>query len=152
MDELGFFADPGARMGYLAGQQARAVRVIIDIGMHLELEIPQDQGGAEPFQPGQRWTPALAHQFFALNSGFSDEHLNSEIARYLEIPGQAIGYKLGERAWLSGRKRARERAGADFDLLTWHTEALAVGSLGLDDLIIELGTLGRRESRVPVGD
>jgi uncharacterized protein (DUF885 family) len=142
MDEVGFFTDPGARLGYLAGQQARAVRVIVDIGMHLELEIPADQGGAEPFEVGQRWTPELAHRFLGLNCGLSQEHLDSEIVRYLEMPGQAIGYKVGERAWLTGRERARQQFGANFDLRAWHTAALAAGSLGLDDLVSELSTFG----------
>jgi uncharacterized protein (DUF885 family) len=151
MDELDMFADPAARMGYLTGQQIRAIRVIIDLGMHLELEIPADQGGAEPFAVGQRWTPELALEFFGLNSGLSQEYLNSEIVRYLEMPGQAIGYKLGERAWLAGREEARRRLGPDFDLKAWHTAALASGSLGLDDLVAELGVLGGPET-TPKGD
>ena len=52
MDELGFFQDPARRLGFLVAQQLRAVRVVIDIGMHLELDIPTDQ----PFHPGERWT------------------------------------------------------------------------------------------------
>ena len=146
MDELGQFTDPAARMGYLIGQQIRAIRVIIDIGMHLELEIPADQGGAEPFAVGQRWTPDLARDFFGRNTGLSAEYLDSEVVRYLEMPGQAIGYKLGERAWLAGREKARTRLGPDFDLRAWHTAALASGSLGLDDLVAELGALGDPEN------
>ncbi|MGY2062836.1 DUF885 family protein, partial [Nocardia gipuzkoensis] len=49
-------------------------------------------------------------------------------------PGQAIGYKLGERAWLRGRAAAEAAKGADFDLKAWHMAALSMGSLGLDDL------------------
>ena len=60
MDELGFLTDPERRLGYLDAQMMRACRVIIDIGMHLELEIPADS----PFHPGERWTPELAHEFF----------------------------------------------------------------------------------------
>jgi uncharacterized protein (DUF885 family) len=142
MDEIGFFTDPGGRLGYLAGQQARAIRVIVDLGMHLELEIPADQGGAEPFEVGRRWTPELARRFMGLHSGLSAEHLDSEIVRYLEMPGQAIGYKVGERAWLTGRERAKQRFRADFDLRRWHTQALAAGSLGLDDLVTELAGFG----------
>ena len=61
--------------------------------------------------------------------------------RYLGIPGQAISYKLGERAWLAGREAARARQGADFDLKAWHMAALSQGSLGLDDLAAELAEL-----------
>jgi uncharacterized protein (DUF885 family) len=137
MDELGFFADPGRRLGFLVGQQLRAVRVIIDIGMHLELEIPRDQ----PFHPGERWTPELGHQFLLANAGTDTGFLDSEIVRYLGVPGQAIGYKLGERVWLEGRAEAQRRRGADFDLKAWHMAALSQGSLGLDDLREELAAL-----------
>ncbi|HEX2810593.1 MAG TPA: DUF885 domain-containing protein [Kineosporiaceae bacterium] len=144
MDELGYLADPGHRLGYLDAQRMRAVRVIIDIGMHLELEIPRDQGGAEPFHPGERWTPALARDFFGRNSGRPADYLDSELIRYLGGPGQAISYKLGERAWLAGREAARAahaRRGEEFDLRAWHMAALSQGSLGLDDLVDELGAL-----------
>jgi len=144
MDELGYLTDPGHRLGYLDAQQMRAVRVIVDLGMHLELEIPKDQGGADPFHPGERWTPALAREFFGLNSGRSADFLDSELVRYLGGAGQAISYKLGERAWLAGREAARvahtARGGA-FDLKAWHMAALSQGSLGLDDLVAELSLL-----------
>ncbi|HVN12830.1 MAG TPA: DUF885 domain-containing protein [Kineosporiaceae bacterium] len=144
MDELGFLTDPAARIGYLDAQQMRAVRVVVDLGMHLELPIPADQGVPEPFHPGERWTPQLAREFFGANSGRPPEFLDSEIVRYLGWPGQAIGYKLGERAWLAGREAARrQRAarGETFDLKTWHMAALSQGSLGLDDLVDELSAL-----------
>jgi uncharacterized protein (DUF885 family) len=144
MDELGFLTEPGERLGYLDAQQMRAVRVIIDIGMHLRLEIPREQGGGVPFRPGERWTPALAREFFGLNSGRPGDFLDSEIIRYLGMPGQAIGYKLGERAWLAGRAAARavhEGRGEVFDAKAWHMAALSQGSLGLDDLTDELARL-----------
>lgn len=62
----------------------------------------------------------------------------SEFTRYLSLPGQAIGCKLGERAWLLGREKARERNGGSFELRARHTAALSQGSLGLDDLVDEL--------------
>ena len=144
MDELGFLSDPGARLGYLDAQQLRAVRVIIDIGMHLELPIPAQQGGPEPFHPGERWTPGLAREFLGLNSGRPEAFLDSELVRYLGGPGQAISYKLGERAWLAGRDAARAAhaaRGEVFDPKSWHMAALSQGSLGLDDLLDELGRL-----------
>lgn len=137
MDELGFLTGEGHRLGYLDAQQLRAVRVIIDIGMHLELEIPSDQ----PFHPGQRWTPELGREFFGANSGRDPEFADSELVRYLGIPGQAISYKLGERAWLAGRAAAERAQGADFDLKRWHMAALSMGSLGLADLTDELAAL-----------
>ncbi|MET9058790.1 DUF885 domain-containing protein [Streptomyces antibioticus] len=137
MDELGFLTDPEERLGYLDAQMMRAVRVIVDIGMHLELEIPADS----PFHPGERWTPELAQEFFGAHSSRPADFVESELTRYLSIPGQAIGYKLGERAWLLGRERARERHGDAFDLKSWHMAALSQGSLGLDDLVDELAAL-----------
>ncbi|MGW0883316.1 DUF885 domain-containing protein [Streptomyces sp. NPDC002671] len=137
MDELGYLTNPEERLGYLDAQMMRAVRVIIDIGMHLELEIPADS----PFHPGERWTPELAQEFFGAHSSRPADFVESELTRYLTMPGQAIGYKLGERAWLLGREKARERHGAGFDLKAWHMAALSQGSLGLDDLVDELSQL-----------
>ncbi|MEH0542680.1 DUF885 domain-containing protein [Streptomyces sp. B21-105] len=137
MDELGFLTDAEERLGYLDAQMMRAVRVVIDIGMHLELTIPADS----PFHPGERWTPELAQEFFGAHSSRPADFVESELTRYLTIPGQAIGYKLGERAWLLGRERARERRGDAFDLKSWHMAALSQGSLGLDDLLDELSQL-----------
>lgn len=137
MDELGYFKDAEQRLGYLDCQMMRAARVIVDIGMHLGLEIPADS----PFHPGETWTPDLAQEFFGLHSGRPADFVESELTRYLSMPGQAIGYKLGERAWLLGRDNARAAHGDSFDLKAWHMAALSQGSLGLDDLVDELSKL-----------
>lgn len=137
MDELGFLADAEQRLGYLDAQMMRSTRVIVDIGMHLELEIPADS----PFHPGERWTPELAQEFFGTHSGRPADFVESELVRYLGMPGQAIGYKLGERAWLTGRENARRAHGDAFDAKRWHMAALSQGSLGLDDLVAELSAL-----------
>ncbi|MEJ8655810.1 MULTISPECIES: DUF885 domain-containing protein [Streptomyces] len=137
MDELGFLPDAERRLGYLDAQMMRACRVIVDIGMHLELEIPADS----PFHPGERWTPDLAEEFFGRHSGRPADFVESELTRYLSMPAQAIGYKLGERAWLLGRERARAAHGDAFDAKAWHMAALSQGPLGLDDLVDELSKL-----------
>jgi uncharacterized protein (DUF885 family) len=137
MDELGFLTGPGARIGYLDAQLMRAIRVIVDIGMHLQLPVGPDWAAGA----GQRWTPELALQFFAAHSGRPRDFVASEIARYLSAPGQAISYKLGERAWLAGRAAARAAHGDGFDLKSWHMAALSLGALGLDDLADELALL-----------
>ena len=137
MDELGFLEQPGARMGYLDAQLMRAIRVIVDIGMHLQLPVAVDWAPGA----GQRWTPELALEFFVSHSGRDRDFLASEIVRYLSAPGQAISYKLGERAWLAGREAARAARGSSFDLKAWHMAALSLGSLGLDDLAEELAQL-----------
>ncbi|MFF7300677.1 DUF885 family protein [Streptomyces sp. NPDC008265] len=137
MDELGYLKDAEQRLGYLDCQMMRAARVIVDIGMHLGLEIPADS----PFHPGETWTVDLAQEFFGLHSGRPGDFVESELTRYLSMPGQAIGYKLGERAWLLGRDNARAARGESFDLKAWHMAALSQGSLGLDDLVDELSKL-----------
>ncbi|MET7617143.1 DUF885 domain-containing protein [Streptomyces sp. NPDC005408] len=137
MDELGFLPDAERRLGYLDAQMMRACRVIVDIGMHLELEIPADS----PFHPGETWTPELAQEFFGSHSGRPADYVESELTRYLSMPAQAIGYKLGERAWLLGRENARKAHGDAFDAKAWHMAALSQGSLGLDDLVDELSKL-----------
>ena len=132
IDELGYLADPGDRLGMLDGQAFRAVRVIIDIGMHLELEIPRDNPFG--FAPGERWTPELGWEFLRGHCRIEEKSLRFELNRYLGWPGQAPAYKLGERAWLAARDDARSRKGADFDLKAFHRDALNLGSLGLDPL------------------
>ena len=145
MAELGYLTEPGHLMGYLSAQALRAARVVVDIGMHLELEIPEDQHGLPVFAPGPRWTPELAGRFLGERTGMTQAFIDSEVVRYLGMPGQAISYKLGERAWLAGREAARARAraeGRDLDLKAWHMAALGTGALGLDDLARELADLG----------
>ncbi|MEU9199519.1 DUF885 domain-containing protein [Streptomyces sp. NPDC048332] len=137
MDDLGCFSDPARRLGFLDGQMLRTIRVIVDIGMHLGLAVPADSG----FHPGERWTGALAAEFMAAYNGSPAARRDAEIDRYLGWPGQAIGYKLGERAWLRGRAEAKRRHGAAFDLKAWHMKALSQGSLGLDDLVGSLAAL-----------
>ena len=134
MSELGYLDNPDYYLGMLAGQALRSVRVIIDIGMHLELEIPRDQ----PFHPGETWTPDLGLEFIKLKSRFPEDCVTSEVSRYLGIPGQAISYKVGEREWLSAREESKHRLGADFDLKEWHTRALSLGPMGLAQMRREL--------------
>jgi uncharacterized protein (DUF885 family) len=137
MDELGYLTLPGTRLGYLDAQQMRAVRVVLDIGMHLRLRVPDDS----PQHAGEVWTPEVARAFFGAHCGRPAAFLDSEIVRYLGWPGQAISYKLGERAWLAGREAARGARGTGFDLAAWHAAALSLGALGLDDLADELARL-----------
>jgi uncharacterized protein (DUF885 family) len=132
MDDLGYLSDPADRMGMLAAQAFRAVRVIVDIGMHLELEIPADN--PVDFSPGERWTPDLGLAFMRAFSRINDASLPFELNRYLGWPGQAPSYKVGERIWLAARDDARERSIGEFDLKGFHRAALDLGSLGLDPL------------------
>ncbi len=127
MGELGYLDDPAFELGMLTAQAMRAVRVVVDIGMHLELAIPAD----ERYHPGERWTPELALPFVIERSRFPADFMASEVDRYLGWPGQAISYKVGERVWLEAREDARRRHGAAFDLRAFHAYALDLGSMGL---------------------
>ncbi len=139
MDELGFLGDPADRLGMLDGQSFRAARVIVDIGMHLELEIPPDNPFG--FHPGERWTPALGLEFMRQHCRMEDAFLEFEVKRYLGWPGQAPSYKVGERIWLEARADAMRRQGGDFDLKAFHRAALDLGSIGLDPLRAALDRL-----------
>jgi uncharacterized protein (DUF885 family) len=132
MDDLGYLQDPGDRLGMLDGQALRASRVIVDIGMHLELEIPRDNPFG--FHPGERWTPELGWEFLRAHTRVEEKLLRFEWQRYLGWPGQAPSYKIGERIWLQARDETKQRKGAAFDLKTFHRDALNLGSLGLDPL------------------
>lgn len=130
MGELGYLSNPDYELGMLSAHAMRAARVVIDIGLHLELRIPEDQ----PFAPGQRWAPALGAALLAERASQPPSFVASEIDRYLGMPGQAISYKVGERVWLAGRDAARRRSGAGFDLRSFHARALELGPMGLADL------------------
>jgi uncharacterized protein (DUF885 family) len=132
MDELGYFDDAGDRLGFLDMQGFRAARVVVDIGVHLGLEIPRDN----PFgwRPGERWDADRVLEFMLAHSRTDPETVRFEVNRYLGWPGQAPSYKIGERIWLQARDDARRRHGDGFDLKAFHTAALDLGSLGLDPL------------------
>ncbi|MGH3502581.1 MAG: DUF885 domain-containing protein [Nocardioidaceae bacterium] len=132
MDELGYLEDPGDKLGMLDSQGFRAARVIVDIGMHLELTIPPDNPFG--FHPGETWTPELGLEFMRQHSRDEDARLRFEVNRYLGWPGQAPSYKVGERIWLQAREDVKRRHGADFDLRAFHRAALDLGALGLDPL------------------
>jgi uncharacterized protein (DUF885 family) len=137
MGELGYLEDSAYELGMLRAQVLRAVRVVVDIGVHLGLTIPD----SESFAPGAVWTPELALAFVLARSRFPADFMASEVDRYLGWPGQAISYKVGERVWLAGRDGVRQRAGAAFDLKAFHRQALDLGPMGLDQLERELTRL-----------
>lgn len=127
MADLGFLDDPADYLGMLDGQVLRAIRVVIDIGVHCGFPAPDVVGGGE-------WTYDKAWQLLSSHVHEPEANLRFELDRYLGWPGQAPAYKIGERFWLELREQARARAGADFDLKTFHRRALDIGSVGLDVL------------------
>ena len=140
MAELGYLEDPAFYMGLLSSQAMRAARIVVDIGLHLELPIPE----SESYHPGETWRPEIALPFMIERSFFPEQMLASEVDRYLGWPGQAISYKVGEREWLAARESVRESLGAEFDLKRFHKEALDLGPMGLQQLRDEMGRLGGR--------
>jgi len=118
-DELGWYDEPGTRLGWLQWSALRAVRVVLDIGLHLDLPLPD----------GSRWSFQRAGEVLR-ERGQADAHLiHPEVVRYCAWPAQATTFKLGERAWLAARAQAMRRPG--FDLKSWHAAVLALGPIGL---------------------
>ena len=108
MGELGYLDDPGAYLGMLDSQQLLAVQVPLDIGVHLELDVPRGTGWRE----GERWNAEIAWELLRAHSSWDERQLRSELRRCLGMPGQAPSYKLGERIWLQAREDAKARAGS----------------------------------------
>jgi uncharacterized protein (DUF885 family) len=130
MGDLGYLDDPGAYLGMLDSQQLLTAQVALDIGVHLELDVPKGTGWHE----GERWNAEIAWEILRAHSSWDERQLRSELRRCLGLPGQAPSYKLGEQIWLQARQDARARAGAAFSLKDFHAKALSLGAMGLDPL------------------
>ncbi len=126
MDELGFLEKPEYQVGLLLSQLLRACRIVIDIGSHCEIDIPSDTN----FHPGQAWTYELGTEMLREIAFQPADMADSEVTRYLGWPGQAISYKLGEKAILD--LRAERSKAKDFNLKAFHSSLLSVGSIRLD--------------------
>lgn len=131
MDEFGFLTTPGERLGMVDGQRMRAARVVVDIGVHLQLPAPERWGGGT-------WDAAKAWELLKANVNMDEKFLRFELNRYLGWPGQAPSYKIGQRLWEQARADAQAREGASFDLKRWHTRALNLGSVPLSVLPLAL--------------
>ncbi|MCG6567882.1 DUF885 domain-containing protein [Tessaracoccus sp. ZS01] len=127
MADLGYLDDPGDRMGMLDAQRMRAARVVLDIGVHLGKDAPEEWGGGT-------WNEPKAWEFFKANANMAEEFLRFELDRYLGWPGQAPSYKVGQRLWEQARDEAAARGGDAFDVKSFHRRALDLGSVGLDTL------------------
>lgn len=128
MDELGFFEKPEYRLGLLASQLFRSVRVVVDIGCQLELEIPDHA----PLHRGETWDYERAVDYMEKIGLQARDVAESEVLRYLGWWGQAISYKVGEREILGMREHARARE--DFDQKEFHRRMLEAGAIRLDHL------------------
>jgi uncharacterized protein (DUF885 family) len=124
MAELGYLDDPADRLGMLDGQRMRAARVVIDVGLHLGKRDPR----------GEVWSRDSALALFREHVHMDDAFLRFEVDRYAGWPGQAASYKVGQRIWDELRAESALRAGAGFDVRTFHRRALLLGGMGLDTL------------------
>lgn len=129
MHELGYFEKPEYVLGMLNAQLFRACRVVIDIGSHLELPIPQDETG---FHPGEPWTFERAVELLTTRCGEEEDYARSEVTRYYGWPGQAISYKVGERVIMDLREELKAKQGPAFRLKEFHARVLGSGPVGLE--------------------
>ncbi|GAA3867000.1 DUF885 domain-containing protein [Leifsonia kafniensis] len=125
MEQLGYLDDPADRLGMLDGQRMRAARVVLDIGVHLEKQLPDGSGP---------WTSEYAFDFLGQNVNMNDGFVKFEVNRYLGWPGQAPSYKVGQRIWEQLRDACQEKEGASFSIKDFHKRALDLGGVGLDTL------------------
>jgi uncharacterized protein (DUF885 family) len=126
MQELGYFERPEYVFGMLASHAFRAARVVVDIGCHLGLTIPD----SAPMHAGETWNHDIAVEYMNRIGLQSERMAKSEVLRYLGWPGQAISYKVGEREILGLRAIREARPG--FDLKQFHREILGHGGVRLD--------------------
>lgn len=130
MDELGFFEKPEYRLGLLASQLFRAVRVVLDIGCQLEMTVPE----AAPLHPGAKWSYPVGVDYMEKVGLQPRDVAESEVKRYLGWLGQAISYKVGEREILAIREEATTKDGGSFDRKDFHKRMLQAGAIRLDHL------------------
>ena len=112
--ELGYQTDPLDNLGRLSAEKFRAVRLVVDTGIH-----------------HKRWTRERAIAYMSENTDMADSEVVSEIERYIADPGQALAYKVGMLKILELREKAKSALGAKFDLREFHDVVLAHGPLPL---------------------
>lgn len=122
MEELGFFDDPGYRMGLLDSMRMRLARVAVDIGVHLHKKTPDCSG---------TWDVSYAKAFLRDNTAMNEQNLSFELDRYMGWPAQATSYALGFRDWMDLRAKACEKG---MTLREFHDKALRLGSMPMDML------------------
>lgn len=115
--ELGFFKDPYNYYGHLQDEMLRAIRLVVDTGLHYK-----------------KWDRQQVVDFFRNHSGIEEVEIQSETDRYIVWPGQALGYKIGQLKILELRDYASKALGSRFSLKEFHDEILGAGALPLDVL------------------
>ena len=116
-EEMGFYQDPYSKFGQLTYEMWRAIRLVVDTGMH-----------------AKGWSRDRAIQFFKDNAGKSEHDIVVEVDRYIVWPGQALSYKIGQLKIWELRRKAKAELKDKFDLRLFHDEVLGAGPLPLDIL------------------
>jgi uncharacterized protein (DUF885 family) len=115
--EVGFYQDPYSDYGHLSDELLRAIRLVLDTGVHYK-----------------HWTRQQMIDFFHIHSSEDEPSVQAETDRYIAIPAQALAYKLGQLEILKLRDRAQTELGSKYDIRTFHDEILNGGALPLDVL------------------
>jgi uncharacterized protein (DUF885 family) len=113
--EIGFYKDPYSDYGRLEADMWRAIRLVVDTGVH-----------------SQHWTRQQMVDYFHEHSALDETNIQSEVDRYIAWPAQALGYKMGQLKILELRDRAKTALGPKFDLKAFHDEVLDSGALPMD--------------------
>jgi prolyl oligopeptidase len=115
--DLGLYETPYYRYGQLTYEMWRAVRLVVDTGMH-----------------SLGWSRQQAIEYFKENTSKTDHDIIAEVDRYISWPGQALAYKIGQMKILELRARAKKELGDRFDVRAFHDAVLETGSVPLDVL------------------
>jgi uncharacterized protein (DUF885 family) len=110
--EMGGYEDPYSNFGRLTGEMWRAIRLVVDTGIH-----------------AKQWTEEQAVDYFLQNSPIPESAVRSEVQRYFANPGQATAYKIGMMNIQQARARAEERMGSEFDIRGFHDVILGAGGV-----------------------
>lgn len=130
--ELGLLRTPGEELGMVFARLWRACRIVIDIGLHLELPVPAGAPGLPA--DARRWSPELGAQMLREVAQVDPDTAAFEVDRYLGWPGQALAFAVGAKLWRQTRQAVQARTGPAFDVKEFHTSALNLGPMGLDPL------------------
>jgi uncharacterized protein (DUF885 family) len=120
-EDLGMYKDPYSKFGQLSYEMWRAVRLVVDTGMH-----------------AKGWTRQQAIDYFRENTGKTDQDITVEVDRYIVWPGQALAYKLGQLKIRELRTRAEKTLGNGFDIRSFHDAVLEEGAIPLDFLEVHM--------------
>ncbi|HXR79097.1 MAG TPA: DUF885 family protein [Bryobacteraceae bacterium] len=128
--EAGFYKDPYSEYGRLENEMWRAVRLVVDTGVHYK-----------------HWTRRQMVDYFHAHTAMDEPNIQTEVDRYIAWPGQALAYKLGQMKILELRERAKQALGSRFDLRAFHDAVLENGALPLDVLEIQIDAWIAREKK-----